>query len=205
MTGAQAHWQQVYQTKAPDRVSWYRPTASHSMALLRQAGLGSSSVVIDVGGGTSTLVDELLDEPAGGVTVLDLSEAALALCQRRLGERARQVDWRVGDITQMALPAHAYDLWHDRAVFHFMTTPESRQAYLQALEHSLKPGGHVVMATFAEDGPDRCSGLPVQRYSRQSLIDTLGSRFSLLGHERAWHPTPMGAQHAFNHALLRFA
>lgn len=201
---AQDHWQQVYQTKAPDSVSWYQPTAARSLTLLREGGLGPQSAVIDVGGGASRLVDALLDEPVGSITVMDLSEAALGLTRQRLGERTREVTWLVGDITKVSLPAQAYDLWHDRAVFHFMTTPESRQAYLQRLQHALRPGGHVVMSTFAEDGPERCSGLPVQRYSRQELMHALGPRFVLLAHERELHTTPSGAQQAFNHALLRF-
>lgn len=200
----QDHWQQVYQTKAPDSVSWYQPTAARSLTLLREGGLGPQSAVIDVGGGASRLVDALLEEPVGPITVMDLSEAALGLARQRLGERAREVTWLVGDITKVSLPAQAYDLWHDRAVFHFMTTPESRQAYLQTLQHALKPGGHVVMSTFAEDGPERCSGLPVQRYSRQELMHALGPRFVLLAHERELHTTPSGAQQAFNHTLLRF-
>jgi len=201
---AQDHWQQVYQTKAPDSVSWYQPTAARSLTLLREGGLGPQSAVIDVGGGASRLVDALLDEPVGSITVMDLSEAALDLARQRLGERTREVTWLVGDITKVSLPAQAYDLWHDRAVFHFMTTPVSRQAYLQRLQHALRPGGHVVMSTFAEDGPERCSGLPVQRYSRQDLLNALGPRFALLTHERELHTTPSGAQQAFNHALLRF-
>lgn len=200
----QDHWQQVYQTKAPDSVSWYQPTAARSLTLLREGGLGPQSAVIDVGGGASRLVDALLEEPVGSITVMDLSEAALDLARQRLGERTREVTWLVGDITKVSLPAQAYDLWHDRAVFHFMTTPESRQAYLQRLQHALMPGGHVVMSTFAEDGPERCSGLPVQRYSRQELMHALGPRFVLLAHERELHTTPSGAQQAFNHALLRF-
>ncbi len=203
--GSQAHWQQVYQTKAPDSVSWYQPTAARSLALLCQGGLGPQSAVIDVGGGASCLVDALLDASVRSITVLDLAEAALALTRQRLGERASQVTWLVGDITQVALPAQAYDLWHDRAVFHFMTTPEQRMAYLLALQHALKPGGHVVMSTFAEDGPERCSGLPVQRYSREDLLKALGPRFSLLAHEHELHTTPCGMPQAFNHALLRFA
>ncbi len=202
---AQDHWQQVYQTKAPDSVSWYQPTAARSLTLLREGGLGPQSAVIDVGGGASRLVDALLDEPVGSITVMDLSEAALDLARQRLGERTREVTWLVGDITKVSLPAQAYDLWHDRAVFHFMTTPEQRTAYLEALQHALKPGGHVVMSTFAEDGPERCSGLPVQRYSRQDLLKALGPRFTLLAHEHELHTTPGGMSQAFNHALLRFA
>ena len=202
---AQDHWQQVYQTKAPDSVSWYQPTAARSLALLREGGLGPQSAVIDVGGGASRLVDALLDELVRSITVLDLAEAALALTRQRLGERASQVTWLVGDINQVALPAQAYDLWHDRAVFHFMTTPGQRTAYLEALQHALKPGGHVVMSTFAEDGPERCSGVPVQRYSREDLLKALGPRFTLLAHEHELHTTPGGMPQAFNHALLRFA
>lgn len=127
LSSPQDHWQHVYQTKASNSVSWYQPTAARSMALLRRGGLGSKSAVMDVGGGASRLVDELLDAQVGAITVLDLSEAALDLVRQRLGERASQVTWLVGDITQVSLPAQAYDLWHDRAVFHFMTTPESRQ------------------------------------------------------------------------------
>jgi len=201
---ARDHWEQVYRTKAPDGVSWYAPHATVSLALMHQAGLGPASAVIDVGGGASTLVDDLLAEGVGALTVLDLSEAALAVSQARLGPRAEGVQWLAADITDVALPAQAYDIWHDRAVFHFMTTPPARNAYLRALRAALRSGGHVVIATFAEDGPERCSGLPVTRYSVPALAAILGDDFTLLAHQRALHPTPFGTEQAFNHALFRY-
>src|SRR3546814_229390 len=153
--------------------------------------------IIDVGGGASTLVDDLLVKGHTSLTVLDLSGAALAASQARLGERAQAVAWMVGDITKVELPALAYDLWHDRAVFHFLTAPQERQAYVRTMLHALRPGGFAIIATFADDGPQQCSGLPVTRYSPDELHAQFGDAFTMLRQERQAHHTPFGTVQQF--------
>ena len=162
-----------------------------------------SAAIIDVGGGASTLVDDLLANHYSAVTVLDLSAAALAEAQTRLGEVASRVQWLVGDITQIALPVHAFDVWHDRAVFHFLTRPEDRQAYVDTVLRAVKPGGHVIVATFAEDGPLECSGLPVMRYGPTELHAQFGAPFALVKHEREEHHTPFGTVQKFVYCYCR--
>lgn len=198
-----AHWEHVYATKLPDSVSWFQQHADRSLRLIRQTGIPSSAAVIDVGGGASTLVDDLLDDGYSSITVLDLSAAALAAAKQRLGPRADRVTWIEADITAASLPVHAFDVWHDRAVFHFLTEPAQRAAYLRTLLGALKPGGHVVIATFAEDGPTRCSGLPVVRYSADQLHAELGPEFELLAQEREQHRTPSGSMQNFVYCCLR--
>ncbi len=197
------YWDQVYTTKATSGVSWFQEHARQSVQLVAQAGVARDAGIIDVGGGASTLIDDLLDEGYTKVTVLDLSEAALAASQYRLGQRADDVTWLVGDITRMELPRHAYDLWHDRAVFHFLTSPQEREAYVQAVLRAVKPGGHVIVATFAEDGPEKCSGLPVVRYSADGLHAEFGAPFTLLQQEREEHRTPFGTVQKFIYCLCR--
>ena len=170
------HWELVYTTKTPQRVSWYQARADQSVRLIQQTGLPLSASIIDVGGGASTLVDDLLHEGYRNLTVLDLSSSALAAAQARLGEEAHNVIWMEADITNVILPPHAFDLWHDRAVFHFLTSERERQAYVSAVIRAVKPGGHVIVATFAEDGPLQCSGLPV--------VPVLTAGFAL----RVWCP-----------------
>lgn len=200
---SKTHWEKVYTTKPEDGVSWFQPHAHQSVQLIAQTGVPKHASVIDVGGGASTLVDDLLAEGFSHLTVLDLSEAALAASRTRLGAQAQGVDWLVGDITQVELPRHAYDVWHDRAVFHFLTTPEQRQAYVAAVLQAVKPGGHVIVATFAEDGPDQCSGLPVMRYSPDGLHAEFGAPFTLLQQEREEHHTPFGTVQQFIYCLCR--
>ena len=197
------HWEQVYTTKPEHSVSWFQPHAHQSVQLIAQTGVPKHASVIDVGGGASTLVDDLLAEGYTHLTVLDLSEAALAASRTRLGTKAQGVNWLVGDITQVELPRHAYDVWHDRAVFHFLTTPQERQAYVAAVLRAVKPGGHVIVATFAEDGPDKCSGLPVMRYSPDGLHAEFGAPFTLLQQAREEHHTPFGTVQQFIYCLCR--
>lgn len=197
------HWEQVYSTKSISGVSWFQEHAQQSVQLIRQAGLARDAGIIDVGGGASTLVDDLLNEGYTNVTVLDLSEAALTASKSRLGHRAGDVSWLVGDITRVELPCHAYAVWHDRAVFHFLTAPAEREAYVQAVLRAVKPGGHVIVATFAEDGPDKCSGLPVMRYSADGLHAEFGAPFTLLQQEREEHHTPFGTVQKFIYCLCR--
>lgn len=195
----QEHWEQVYRTRSADAVSWYQPHAQQSLRWIAAAGLDADDGIIDVGGGASTLVDDLLDEGYRALTVLDLSAAALAVTRRRLGERAASVRWIVGDVTTVALPERAYALWHDRAVFHFLIEEDARAAYLAQLRRALRPGGHLIVATFGPDGPTRCSGLPVARYSPESLQAVLGADFQWLEHAREEHRTPAGAIQSFNY------
>lgn len=197
------HWEAVYTTKATDAVSWYQPHADHSLALIETAGLPTSASIIDVGGGASTLVDDLLARQYQNITVLDLSAAALASSKQRLGAQADGVTWLAADITQAELPEHAYDLWHDRAVFHFLTAPEDRQAYVENLLGAVKPGGHVVIATFAEDGPQKCSGLPVMRYSAAELHAALRESFMPVSNERVLHHTPFETTQQFTYCHFR--
>ena len=197
------HWEHVYQTKSADAVSWFQPHADQSLRLIRQTGLPQTASIIDVGGGTSTLVDDLLNDGFRALTVLDLSGAALAAASARLGERAASVTWLEADVTQVELPGKAYDIWHDRAVFHFLTTDRDRRAYVDAVLRAVKPGGFVIVATFAEDGPLQCSGLPVVRYSPGTLHAEFGAPFSLLKHEREDHHTPAGKVQKFIYCYCR--
>ena len=200
---AKEHWDKVYSTKATNAVSWFQEHAELSLRLIRGTGLPTDGSVIDVGGGASTLVDDLLTHGFTNVTVLDLSAAALNAARLRLGARASVVHWLEADITQVSLPVRAYDVWHDRAVFHFLTAPEARAAYIQNVVHSVKSGGHVIVATFAEDGPTQCSGLPIVRYSADELHAAFGDRFSLLKHENEAHQTPFGTVQQFVYCYCR--
>lgn len=197
------HWEQVYSTKSATSVSWFQEHARQSVQLIQQTHAAKDAGIIDVGGGASTLVDDLLGAGYSNLTVLDLSETALSTAKRRLGQRASEVTWRAGDITHVQLPRHAYGVWHDRAVFHFLTTREEREAYVHAVLHAVKPGGHVIVATFAEDGPDRCSGLTVMRYGVEHLHAQFGASFTLLKHEHEEHRTPSGAVQKFIYCLCR--
>jgi len=201
---ARTHWNTIYQTKAPDNVSWHEPVPVHSLALIRHHHPDRSAAVIDVGAGSSALADHLLADGYSDLTLLDISEAALALTQTRLkAHPAARIRWLVGDITSVELPRAAYDVWHDRAVFHFLTEPAQRARYAAQLERSLRPQGLVIMATFALDGPTQCSGLPVMRYDAASLQEALGSRFLLLDATRKTHVTPWTSEQAFLYACLR--
>lgn len=198
-----AHWEQVYATKSADAVSWFQEHAEQSLKLIRQTGVSTSAAIIDVGGGASTLVDDLLENDYTALTVLDLSGAALATAQKRIGSRAGKISWLEANVTDANLPAHAYDVWHDRAVFHFLTSQNERDAYVETVQRSVKPGGHVIVATFAEDGPLQCSGLPVMRYSADTLHDEFGAGFRLVQHEREEHKTPFGAVQKFIYCYCR--
>ncbi len=198
------HWENVYSTKATNAVSWYQPHADLSLGLIMGTGVARDAAIIDVGGGASTLVDDLLINEYRNVTVLDLSAAALEAARHRLGEaNASKVRWVDADITKTDLPAARYDVWHDRAVFHFLTSPEDRAAYVKAVFRSVKPGGHVIVATFAEDGPLQCSGLPVVRYSADGLHAEFGDSFQLLRHSKEAHHTPSGNVQQFVYCYCR--
>ncbi len=197
------HWEKVYSTKAEDEVSWFQEHAELSLKLIQGSGVQPSASIIDVGGGASTLVDGLCANGYRSLTVLDLSGAALAKAKARLGERGASVNWLEANVIEAGFPMHRYDVWHDRAVFHFLNTPEERQAYVQAVLRAVKPGGIVIVATFAEDGPARCSGLPVQRYSGDELHAEFGEPFLLLGHEVESHYTPGGNEQKFVYCSCR--
>lgn len=199
------HWENVYQTKATDAVSWYQQHPERSLRLIRETGAPLDASIIDIGGGASKLVDELLDGGYSNLTVLDISAAALEAAQRRIGERASSVNWIESDITEANLPKHTFNIWHDRAVFHFLTEAADRKTYIEKVLYSVKPGGHVIIATFAEDGPEKCSGLPVVRYSAEALSAELGEHFKLLKHEKEGHHTPSGAVQRFGYCILRLS
>lgn len=197
------HWENVYATKAATAVSWFQEHAALSLKLIRQAAIPTSASIIDVGGGASTLVDDLLTNGYEHLTVLDLSEAALAAAKSRLGLQAAKVQWLEADILQAELPVGGYDVWHDRAVFHFLTSEMERQRYVRKVLRAVKPGGLVIVATFAEDGPTECSGLPVMRYSASELHAEFGEPFQLLGHEKESHHTPSGNEQKFVYCFCR--
>jgi 2-polyprenyl-3-methyl-5-hydroxy-6-metoxy-1,4-benzoquinol methylase len=198
-----AHWEKIYSEKAPESVSWYRAHLETSLALITETAQDRSAAIIDVGGGESTLVDDLLERGYQNVNVLDISETAIEVIKRRLGPREKNVRWIVGDITTVEQESNAFDVWHDRAVFHFLTAPEQRAAYVRQVARSVKPGGHVLVSTFGPDGPIRCSGLDVIRYDAKSLHDEFGVRFHLLESRKEVHETPFGTSQQFLYCLCR--
>jgi 2-polyprenyl-3-methyl-5-hydroxy-6-metoxy-1,4-benzoquinol methylase len=197
-----AHWENVYRTKGEREVSWFQETPSISLDLIRSAGAKRHSAVVDIGGGASRLVDALVDEGYEAVTVLDLSESALAAAKTRLGHTAVRVTWIVADVVGWK-PPRRYDVWHDRAAFHFLTDEADRAAYVACLREALRPGGHAIIATFALDGPERCSGLPVVRYDAARLGEVLGDDFSLVETRSHDHHTPMGSTQRFQFSVFR--
>ncbi len=200
---AKTHWEQIYQTKQPTQVSWYQMHPLLSLRFIERTGVSKAGSLIDVGGGASTLVDHLLADGYQNVTVLDVSGVALAQARARLGPLAGPVRWIEADITEAALPPNQYDVWHDRAVFHFLTQAEDRVRYVEAVRRSVKPGGHVIVATFAADGPTQCSGLDVVRYSPDSLHGEFGSDFELLESAPEAHQTPFGTEQKFVYCYCR--
>ena len=193
----QDHWDKVYRTKAPDAVSWYRAHLERSLALIARAAPDRSAAIIDVGGGESTLVDDLLAGGYRNLSVLDLSPTAIEVARARTGEAGRQVTWLVADVTTADLMPQAYDVWHDRAVFHFLTEPDRRAAYVRQVARSVKPGGHVIVATFGPEGPVKCSGLDVVRYDAGSLHGEFGASFRLIESATELHQTPFGTTQQF--------
>lgn len=184
-----AHWQKVYEGKSPTEVSWFQAEPVVSLELVRQCGIGMDDPIIDVGGGASILVDRLVQAGYSRLSVLDISVTALDSAQERLGGAAPQVEWIEADITAFQ-PPHEYVLWHDRAVFHFLTAPEDRARYVEVLKKALKPGGHLIIAAFAIGGPEMCSGLPVVQYDAEKLMAELGDRFQLVEERSELHVTP---------------
>jgi len=197
------HWDRIYRTKAPTEVSWYQPEARLSLELIHRVAPRLDAPVLDVGGGASTLADGLLSAGYRDVTVLDLAPAALARAQERLGERAAQVRWIVADVLDAPLPAASCAVWHDRGVFHFLTDARDRARYVAQVERVVRPGGHVIVASFGPDGPSRCSGLEVVRYSSDGLHAEFGASFRPLDSMREDHRTPSGLMQAFVYCLCR--
>ena len=197
------HWEKIYKSKAPDAVSWYRPHLETSLALIQRVGTGPAGRIIDVGGGESTLVDDLLAHGFSDVTVLDISSTAIDVSKKRLGEASTGVHWIVADVTQALLPPARYDIWHDRAVFHFLGSEDERTAYVRNVAHAVSPGGHVIVSTFGPEGPEKCSGLDVVRYDSDSLHGQFGSRFRLIESSKEIHRTPFGTDQQFLYCLCR--
>ncbi len=198
-----SHWENIYRTKLPTQVSWYQVHAKCSLDLIRRVSPPADGAIIDVGGGASTLIDDLLDAGYHDLTVLDLSAAALAVARRRLGTRADTVRWVEADILSASLPKTGYSVWHDRAAFHFLTAPADRARYVAQVRQAVRVGGFVLVATFADDGPTRCSGLEVARYSPEALHAEFGAPFQLMTSEREEHVTPSGVCQAFIYCLSR--
>lgn len=197
------HWEKIYTTRAPEQVSWYRPHLETSLALIERASTRQSAAIIDVGGGESTLADDLLARGYQNITVLDISQTAIDVCKKRIGAASEQIRWIVADVTVTELGLGAYDVWHDRAVFHFLTTMEQRAAYVRNVARSVKPGGQVIVSTFGPDGPTKCSGLDVVRYKEESLHKEFGVRFHLKGSSKELHQTPFGTTQQFLYCYCR--
>jgi SAM-dependent methyltransferase len=194
---SQSHWEHIYQTKSPGQTSWYQPHLHTSLEWISAAVPDRSASIIDVGGGESTLPDDLLALGYRNISVLDLSEVAITKSQHRLGSAANQINWLIADITTAALPPRGYHLWHDRAVFHFLTDPAQRSAYTRQLASSLRHAAHAIIATFGPDGPQQCSGLPTGRYDADSLLHELGPDFRVARSSILDHHTPFGATQQF--------
>lgn len=205
MGGDREHWEVVHGTRAEAEASWFEARPDVSLGLIAAAGLpdrtGAGAAIVDIGAGSARLVDALLGLGIGRITVLDISEAAIARARARVGTRP-EVDWVVADVRAWQ-PVRRYDLWHDRAAFHFLTAPEDRAAYRVALGRALKAGGHVILGTFAPDGPERCSGLPVMRHDAEGLAAELGPGYRLVRALRHRHVTPSGREQSFQFALFR--
>ena len=198
----QAHWDNVYASKGEKDVSWYQDSPTPSLDLIALTGLSADAEIIDIGGGASRLVDTLLRENFGRWTVLDLSGAALDAAKERLGESAARVTWVVADVTTWQ-PSQTYDLWHDRAAFHFLIDQADQSAYVARLKQAVRPAGFVIIGTFAPDGPERCSGLPIVRHDATALAAKLGDEFELIDARRHEHTTPWGAVQRFQFATFR--
>ena len=202
MDSGQQHWESVHSNSDPRRVSWHQAEPTLSMRLLQECQITLDAPILNIGGGSSLLVDHLLDAGFTDVTVLDLSATALALAQERLGSRSSDVTWIVADVTEHRSD-RSFQLWHDRAVLHFLTAAEDRNRYMETMRDAVPVGGHVIIATFAPDGPAFCSGLPVQRYSQESLTETLGTEFDPVRFEYETHHTPSGSSQEFIYGYFR--
>jgi ubiquinone/menaquinone biosynthesis C-methylase UbiE len=197
------HWEQVYGTRAPDAVSWYAPHLTESLSYIQRTGLPNSASVIDVGGGEATLVDDLLAEGYTNVTVLDISSKALDVCRQRLGDRARRVTWIAANVLEHTFEPNSVDIWHDRAVFHFLTDEAQRRAYVAQVLRALRPGGFAIVGAFGPEGPKECSGLAVARYDAGALHDEFGNTFRLVESSTNVHTTPWGVPQQFVYCFCK--
>ncbi|GLR85809.1 class I SAM-dependent methyltransferase [Bradyrhizobium iriomotense] len=202
MSERSAHWERVYTTKGEREVSWFEDSPAISLQMIHAANPGRDAAIVDIGGGASRLVDALLQEGYRSIAVLDLSAHALDAAKTRIGPAAAGVDWIVADVTTWR-PARSYELWHDRAAFHFLTEPSDRTAYVDRLRSAVREGGHVIIGTFALDGPEKCSGLPVQRYDGNSLAAELSQDFELVETRHDVHHTPWDSTQAFQFSRFR--
>ena len=200
-----AHWEKVYRTKRPNEVSWYRPHLEVSLQLIEEGAPNRDAQIIDVGGGESTLVDDLLTRGYRNLSVLDVSLTALHVAKERLGDRADTVNWLCGDVTTFTFTPRQYDVWHDRAVFHFLAESKERAAYVRQVAHAVKPGGHVIVATFGPEGPIQCSGLDVVRYDPGALHSEFGTSFQLVKHLTELHQTPAGSVQQFTYCYCNLS
>ena len=196
---SRSHWDKVYRTKQPTEVSWYRPHLEVSLQLIQESARTLDAAIIDVGGGESTLVDDLLACGYRNLSILDIASTALDVAKARLGGQAESVKWLCGDVTTFAFAPRQFDVWHDRAVFHFLTDARDRAAYVHQVARAVRPGGHVIVATFGPEGPTKCSGLDVIRYSPDSLHDEFGTSFQLVKHLTELHRTPAGSVQQFTY------
>lgn len=201
--GRKSHWEQVFGAKMSHEMSWYQPRLEMSLALLPLTGVTTEGAIIDIGGGTSTLVDDLQDAGFTDLTVLDIAAPALKGVKERLGDRAENIHWIEADVRKVALPHERFDLWHDRAVFHFLASRKSRERYASTMRSSLKDGGHAIVATFGPDAPPQCSGLDVVRYSPEHLLAELGPGLRLIHGARELHLTPSGKEQEFTYACFQ--
>jgi SAM-dependent methyltransferase len=201
----QSHWEQVHATKKPEQVSWFRPHLERSLELIERAVPDRRASILDVGAGQSTLVDDLLGLDYEKITVLEISQTALDSLKARVGQPGAAVRWICGDVTETALPESSFDLWHDRAVFHFLTEAGSRRAYVEKVKRALKPGGSLIVSTFGPSGPERCSGLATMRYDASALGSEFGERFRLIESSLDLHETPSGAAQQFLSTWYRFS
>jgi SAM-dependent methyltransferase len=202
---ARAHWEQVHATKDPQQVSWFSPHLERSLELIERAAPDRRASLLDVGAGQSTLVDDLLARNYRNITVLEISRAALDGLKERIGEAGASVQWLCGDVIKTGLPEAAFDVWHDRAVFHFLIEAEQRRAYVDQVRRALKPGGSLIVSTFGPSGPERCSGLPTMRYDAAALGRELGDRFGLVESSLQLHTTPSGWAQQFLSCWYRFS
>ena len=200
-----SHWESVYETKPAEAVSWYAPHLRESLRYVTQAASSKEVTIIDVGGGESTLVDDLVSAGYSDITVLDISATALEVTKHRLGSMGAHVKWLAADILEIELPVGAYDIWHDRAVFHFLTSDDQRRRYVAQVLKALKPGGFAIVGTFGPEGPEKCSGLQVSRYAPSELHGAFGEPFELLGSSVERHTTPRGAPQQFVYCYCRRA
>ncbi len=203
METKRAHWENVYQTKAADAVSWYAPHLDTSLKLIQRATNDRHAAIIDVGGGESTLVDDLIREGYDRISVLDISQTAIDVARERLGEAAAHIAWYCADITAATLPEAYFDVWHDRAVFHFLTREEDRIRYVEQVMRSVRHGGHVIISTFGPEGPEKCSGLDVVRYDADRLHGQFGRSFALIDSSTELHNTPFGTTQQFLYCFCR--